>query len=150
MGGAAAFPSTTMASPTTQQWSGIALGAEAKIILDHPKADTLIAQAVAEISRLENIFSLYREDSQLSKLNTQGFLRLPAFEMVELLSICSRIHAQTLGAFDPTVQGLWALYAQEISAGKMPTASAKGRPSGVTETCPTDAFEATSDGKALA
>ena len=101
-------------------WRGIALGAEAGIYLDHPDAERLIAKSVAEIRRLEAIFSLYRADSQLARLNRQGFLKNPAFEMIELLSICSGLHRRTNGAFDPTVQTLWSLYATAISAGAPP------------------------------
>lgn len=103
------------------QWRGIALGAQAHIVLDHPDAERLIARSVEEIRRLENIFSLYVADSQISRLNATGTVENPAFEMVELLSICARLHARTGGAFDPTVQGLWALYAQQYANGNAPT-----------------------------
>ena len=121
LAGAAVLPilgSRAVASP--QQWRGIALGAEARILLDHPNAAALIEQSVQEIRRLEGIFSLYHPDSQLSELNRNGELPIPAFEMVELLSICSAIHARTSGAFDPTVQKLWALYARSFAAGNSP------------------------------
>lgn len=121
LAGAAALPVLgSKAHAGVSQWRGIALGAEARIILDHPNADALIAQAVSEIHRLENIFSLYRGESQLSRLNRDGTLSNPAFEMVELLSFCSSLHARTKGAFDPTVQALWALYAKEYAAGNAP------------------------------
>ncbi len=103
-------------------WQGIALGANAKIILDHPDADALIARAVEEIQRLERIFSLYDSESQLSRLNRDGALSSPAFEMIELLSSCSAINSRTSGAFDPTIQSLWALYAQAYSQGSHPDA----------------------------
>lgn len=122
LAGAAALPVFgAPAQASVSQWNGIALGAEARIILDHPDAERLIARAVAEIHRLENIFSLYRKDSQISQLNKNGILPNPAFEMVELLSICSRLNARTNGAFDPTVQPLWALYAQTNAQGMSPT-----------------------------
>ena len=73
------------------------------------------------MSRLERIFSLYVADSDLSKLNRAGLLSGPALELVELLSICSRLHARTDGAFDPTVQTLWSLYARQFAAGAAPT-----------------------------
>lgn len=124
LAGAAVLPALgARASTNISQWNGIALGAEAKIILDHPNADRLIADAVNEIHRLENIFSLYQKDSQLSVLNRDGVLSEPDFEMIELLSICSTLHARTNGAFDPTVQRLWALYAENITAGKRPSAT---------------------------
>ncbi len=123
LAGAAALPLLgEKAKADVARWRGIALGANAQIVLDHPNADALIARAVAEIHRLENIFSLYRADSQISRLNRDGRLENPAFEMVELLSICSTLHARTNGAFDPTVQALWALYAEKFSAGVQPSA----------------------------
>lgn len=125
LAGVAALPvigaSASENASQPSQWRGIALGANARIILDHPDADKLIALAVNEISRLEKIFSLYLTDSQLSLLNREGKLQNPSFEMIELLSICSNLHAKTKGAFDPTVQALWSLYARQYSMGSKPT-----------------------------
>ncbi len=118
LAGAAVLPGLSSA---TANWRGIALGAQAQIILDHPDADALIASAVAEISRLESLFSLHR-DSQLTRLNAVGILMDPAPEMLELLSISSMINARTGGAFDPTIQPLWALYAESFAAGTTPNA----------------------------
>lgn len=123
LAGAATLPALgAQASSNLKQWRGIALGAEARIILDHPDADRLILNAVEEVHRLEKIFSLYQSDSQISRLNRHGVLSDPAFEMVELLSICSGLNARTNGAFDPTVQALWSLYASENAAGNQPDA----------------------------
>lgn len=122
LAGAAMIPVLgTPAIARATNWRGIALGAEARIILDHPNADTLIPRAVAEIQRLENIFSLYLPDSQLSRLNQNGVLKNPAFELIELLSTCSILHSKTGGAFDPTIQTLWSLYARQHSLGSAPT-----------------------------
>ena len=104
------------------QWRGVALGAGASIILAHPDAKAIVARAVAEIGRLETIFSLYRTDSALTALNRDGSLAAPPFELLECLSLCGRVHAATGGSFDPTVQPLWALYASRFSAGAAPTA----------------------------
>lgn len=121
LAGAAALPVLgARAISASTQWRGIALGAEARIILDHPDADALVASAIGEIRRLEGVFSLFQDDSQISRLNREGVLYKPAFEMIELLSICSAINSRTSGAFDPTVQSLWALYAQMYSSGKQP------------------------------
>ncbi len=119
LAGAAVLPTLTNAAA---RWQGIALGAKAQIILDHPDADALIASAVAEISRLEALFSLH-QNSQLTRLNAAGSLANPAPEMLELLSICGAVNARTGGAFDPTIQPLWALYAESFSAGTAPTAA---------------------------
>lgn len=124
LAGVAALPVLgAKASPSVENWRGVALGADARIILDHPNAQQLIAEAVQEIHRLENIFSLHLANSQLSQLNRDGALLEPAFEMVELLSICSGLNARTKGAFDPTVQSLWSLYAREFAAGGSPDAA---------------------------
>ena len=119
---AAALPLVGVrASNNVRQWKGIALGANAQIILDHPKADSLIKIALSEINRLEKIFSLFDNKSQISILNKTGELRDPAFELSELLSISSIIHRRTNGAFDPSVQPLWALYASSYARGNAPT-----------------------------
>lgn len=121
LAGAASLPVIgARASTNVAQWHGIALGAKAQIILDHPNADQLIARAVSEIQRLESIFSLYQTDSQIARLNRNGGLQNPAFEMIELLSICSALNARTNGAFDPTVQTLWSTYAEAFASGNKP------------------------------
>jgi thiamine biosynthesis lipoprotein len=102
-------------------WRGVAMGAPASIILRHPEADRLIAESLAEINRLENIFSLYRGGSALSRLNEQGFLLDPPFEMLELLGLCRTIHTASGGLFDVTVQPLWETYAAAYAKGHAPS-----------------------------
>ena len=104
-------------------WTGVALGARASIRLDHPEAEAIAARAAAEISRLEGIFSLYRADSALSRLNTRGRLAVPPAELLECLTLAGTVHRASGGAFDPTVQTLWALWAERISAGARPEAA---------------------------
>ncbi len=102
-------------------WRGVALGAAASIRLAHPEADRLIALAVAEIARLEAVFSLYRATSELSRLNEAGWLDAPSLDLVDCLGLCGRLHAATGGRFDPTVQPLWATHARAHAAGHAPT-----------------------------
>ncbi len=62
-------------------WEGTALGAPARITLAHPDreaAERLFATCVAEIRRLEALFSLHREDSEIARLNRDGVLAAPA------------------------------------------------------------------------
>ncbi len=77
----------------------------------------------SELSRLEDIFSLYRPHSALSLLNEQGILRRPPPELLEVLSLADAIHAETNGAFDPTVQPLWKLYAAAVRQNRLPDSS---------------------------
>jgi thiamine biosynthesis lipoprotein len=94
------------------EWRGTALGARARILLDHPQAAALSAAARAEISRLEDVFSLYRTGSALSRLNRDGRLAAPPFELLDCLALARRVHRATDGAFDPTVQPVWAALAE--------------------------------------
>ena len=99
-------------------WRGIALGADAELRLYHPDrsfAESLIQKAVAEVARLEKIFSLYRDDSALSRLNRTGRLNRPPADLLAVLSQSRAIHTLTQGAFDPSIQPLWAAYAEHFS-----------------------------------
>lgn len=104
-------------------WTGVALGARASIWLDHPDAETIAARAATEISRLEGIFSLYRVESALSQLNAAARFSAPPAELLECLTLASAVHRASGGLFDPTVQPLWALWAERVSAGARPTAA---------------------------
>lgn len=117
---AAAMLPLPAGSAEITQWHGTALGAEAAIYLSHPDADAIIARAVAEIDRLEGVFSLYRANSSLSHLNATGRLDAPPFELLECLALCGRVHTATQGLFDPTIQPLWQLYAAAYAAGHAP------------------------------
>lgn len=99
-------------------WRGTALGAQATIEIHHPDRDraaALAESAQQEIVRLEKIFSLYRSDSALSKLNKEGRLEKPPLELLTLLSRASLWHERTKGAFDVTLQPLWRLYAEHFA-----------------------------------
>lgn len=99
-------------------WRGIALGAGAEMRLYHPDrrfAENLIAKAVAEVARLEKIFSLYRNDSLLVQLNRTGRLNNPPADLLAVLSLSRRFHALTQGVFDPSVQPLWNAYAAHFT-----------------------------------
>jgi len=109
------------------RWSGVALGAPAEIVLRHRDAGTaarLFRQVEAELERLQSIFSLYRSESALSRLNRTGALAGPPPELVEVLSLSDIVHRATLGAFDPAIQALWAYHA-EVAAGASPPDSAR-------------------------
>jgi thiamine biosynthesis lipoprotein len=106
------------AAPLLRVWSGAALGCDATLQIHHPDpatADRLIAASLAEVERLERIMSLYRPDSALSRLNRDGVLDDPPFDLVRVLSESRRYGALTGGAFDVTVQPLWDLYARHFS-----------------------------------
>ncbi|PWC39422.1 FAD:protein FMN transferase [Azospirillum sp. TSO35-2] len=95
-------------------WRGVALGADASLTIAHPdpaEADRLIALSLEEVARLERVFSLYQADSALRRLNRDGALDGPPTDLVRLLAETVAVAHATGGAFDPTVQPLWQLYA---------------------------------------
>ncbi|MEX3007842.1 FAD:protein FMN transferase [Hoeflea sp. TYP-13] len=123
---AAALPGPALAAAPVAKWRGVALGAAASMTLkgiDQGEASGIFAAVEAEISRLEDIFSLYRKNSALARLNRSGALESAPAELAELLSLSDALHTMTGGAFDPTIQALWQLYARATSNGSVPSAS---------------------------
>jgi thiamine biosynthesis lipoprotein len=99
-------------------WRGSALGASAEMRLLHPegmKTGHFVKLALDEIERLERIFSLYRPDSALVALNRDGFLASPPLDLVMLLNEAQGLAGRSGGAFDPTIQPLFALYARHFA-----------------------------------
>ena len=118
---AAAVPS--LAGAETARWSGVALGAGASMRLegiDAAQAAPVFAAVEAEVRRLEAIFSLHDTGSALARLNRDGRIDAPPAEMLELLSLAGQVNRASGGAFDPTVQPLWMLYASETASGRLP------------------------------
>ncbi|WP_171177137.1 FAD:protein FMN transferase [Ruegeria sp. HKCCD8929] len=113
----AALPSGALAARVAH-WRGTALGAGASLRLEgltDVQAAPVIASVEAELERLERVFSLYRPDSQLSRLNRDGRLSNPAPELLDVLSLSTALHDATGGVFDPSIQPLWVALAQGAS-----------------------------------
>ncbi|MGO1119953.1 FAD:protein FMN transferase [Rhodovibrionaceae bacterium A322] len=96
-------------------WQGLVLGAQASLtyfVPDPAAGDLLLTRQLQEIERLEQIFSLYRPDSAISRLNDKGELNDPPQELLSLLHQSQRYSQLTGGAFDVTVQPLWQTLAR--------------------------------------
>ncbi|QGX98373.1 FAD:protein FMN transferase [Roseovarius faecimaris] len=107
----------TATAAATSTWRGRALGAPASLRLaglTGQEAAPVFAAVEAELARLEGIFSLYRADSALSRLNATGRLDAPPPELLEVLGLCDALHRATQGAFDPSVQPLFVAYAEAL------------------------------------
>ena len=101
-------------------WEGQVMGAPARLLLhceDERRGRELVAAALAEMRRIEAIFSLYRPDSAVSELNRTGALAAPPADLVALLRLSQHVHVATNGAFDPSVQPLWTLYRDHFAKG---------------------------------
>ena len=106
-------------------WNGTALGSQAEITIYHSderEAQKILVNSVEKLTNLENIFSIYRDNSQLSILNKNGYIENPHPEMVELLNLSRKYSEITNGAFDITVQPLWNIYNDSFAKkGKPPS-----------------------------
>ncbi len=101
------------------RWHGSALGAQVSVEIYHPdraEAERLVGSCLLDVRRLEQQFSLYRQDSAICTLNRTGILVAPDPDMVALLEASLAFADLTGGAFDPTVQPLWSLYADHFSS----------------------------------
>lgn len=108
------------------RWRGTALGASASMILTgmpEAKAQAVFRAVEDEVARLEQVFSLYRETSEISRLNRDGRLSMPSPDLLDVLSLSARLHSATNGAFDPTVQPMWLALAngQDMAAAQAKT-----------------------------
>lgn len=121
---AATLPMAARAAVPGPVWTGQALGARTSIRLDHPDAVAIASRVRAEIERLDTIFSLFREDSALVRLNREGVLDAPPFELLDCLATAGAVYGASGGAFDPTVQPLWALWAEAVTDGAEPAPEA--------------------------
>ena len=95
------------------RWNGEVLGALSHVTLWHPDpavAQQAILRVRLEIERFERIFSLYRPDSEISRLNGTGRLMKPSPELRTVVEESQRLGELSGGAFDISVQPLWRLY----------------------------------------
>jgi FAD:protein FMN transferase len=95
------------------RWQGEVLGAVSELALWHTDAAAArraILRVRGEIARYERIFSLYRPDSEISRLNAGGALARPSPELRTLVEASQRFSVLSGGAFDISVQPLWRLY----------------------------------------
>src|SRR6202000_3558919 len=82
---------------------------------------------------LDSMLSLYRDDSEISRLNRDGFLDNPSRELRDLLNAGRRFSEQSGGAFDISVQPLWDLYAAHFWDGTDKSTDIHGAARGVAQ-----------------
>ena len=117
--GSAAFVPGHAAQPETVVWTGTALGADARIViagLSQDDAQRAARLARNEALRLEQAFSLYRPDSEISRLNRDGMLDGPSQDFRILLARSLEAWTATGGAFNPAIQPVWSHLARHFAA----------------------------------
>ena len=125
--GAAALGVAGAGRATDIRWRGPVLGGEASARLRHPDpraAERMLTRCLDEVARLEAIFSLYRPDSELSRLNRAGRVAQASLDLRAVLGLAQHIGAVTDGRFDVTVQPLFRLFARSGPRGPGPAAFA--------------------------
>ncbi len=91
----------------------------------HANGDWLelgLDRAVKRIRAVEAQMSLFDDGSALRRLNRSGRLERPDAGLLQVLQLSSKIAADSGGAFDVTMQPLWALWEAAGRAGMLPSA----------------------------
>lgn len=87
---------------------------------DATKAGVAMQDALAEMSRIEDLMSEWQPKTELSRLNQAagGAAMLVSRELFEVLELSKRIHSETRGTFDVTFHGVGHLWS--FKAGSTP------------------------------
>lgn len=90
-------------------WRGRAFGTEIRIVIRGAgnQGRGALSAVRDTIRRLEKLFSIYDPGSSLSRLNRDGYLKMPP-EFSRLVHLVDQVVELTGGLFDPTVQPLFA------------------------------------------
>lgn len=107
---------------------GVAFSTTVALTFAGPDADLLdaaIEQGFAEIRACERAASLQRLDSALSRLNRDGRLDAPDPRLLALTRFALELAEASSGAFDPTVQPYWPLWASAAVHGRRPDDAAR-------------------------
>lgn len=90
---------------------------------DAGHVDHALDEAVALLRHLERQMSLFDPASALCRLNRDGVLAHPDPALVAVLQLARRVSAHSQGAFDVSVQPLWAAWQRAHARGRKPTAA---------------------------
>ena len=110
--GLTGVPLKRLARVERKSW---ALGADVSLVVYHEDraiAQRALSAAFKALDDIENVLSLYRSQSQICCLNRDSVLAQPHQYLVQVMRSALAWSRLTAGAFDPTVQPLWKLYAQ--------------------------------------
>lgn len=112
----------------TRTRAGVAFGTTVALTFAGPDArmlDAAIEHGFSEIRACERAASLLRPDSALSRLNRDGRLDAPDAHLVALARFALELAEVSSGAFDPTVQPYWPLWADATRDGRRPNEAAR-------------------------
>jgi len=110
-----------------QQRPLLGFGTNLSLLVAHSNpalAASALDVAVADIRHVEAQMSLFNPQSALSQLNAQGFLAQPHPDLLKVLQLAQTVSEKSQGAFDVTVQPLWAVFSEAQALGRLPMADA--------------------------
>lgn len=124
--GLAAVPASALSAPGLAWRERALLGFGTTLWLRAGHADGAVADhaldaAVVLLRHIERQMSLFDPNSALQRLNRDGVLHAADAHLVAVLQQAQAVAARSGGAFDVTVQPLWAAWRQAQAAGRQPT-----------------------------
>lgn len=87
---------------------------------DKDLANEAIDEAFSEITRIENLLSSYKEDSEVSILNKEKVINNPSEDLLLNIGLSNFYGEVSSGAFDITVQPILDLYQESFSIEQRP------------------------------
>lgn len=87
---------------------------------DQEQCDEALRATFKRMGELDRMLSRHQPDSEVSRLNMQGYLEKPSAELLEVVEMAEDVSTRTEGAFDITVLPLLALYEKD----QLPTVDA--------------------------
>lgn len=100
-----------------------ALGADVRLTVFHESRETgeaAIRAAFTELERVEEVLSLYRPESEISRLNRVGHLDRAHPWLNEVVDTALTLSSASGGAFDITVQPLYEVYSKATGEKRLP------------------------------
>ena len=87
---------------------------------DQRSAELAIEDAFGQAKSVDALMSIHQQSSQVGQLNTHGLVRHPHPHVLTVLAECRRLSRLTDGAFDITVQPLWAQFSSASERHALP------------------------------
>jgi len=91
-----------------------------KVIGPEASSQTALDLAFDEISNIEDMMSPYKQDSEISRLNKEGYIDEASPDLLFLIERSINYGTLSNGAFDITIQPILDLWKTKISAGEYP------------------------------
>jgi thiamine biosynthesis lipoprotein len=104
--------------------SSYALGTEISMLVlheDEEVARKALDAAFGELETVETVMSIYRSESQISRLNRDGVFNDPHPYFLSCMTTALETSKRSDGAFDVTVQPLWNLYMDAKKKNTLPS-----------------------------